>query len=69
MKKSFILSMTPLGWLTFGIWPLIMSIMLIVKRDQFEDPNFALITGIVSIFVGYFIIGIILGCMLKPKTA
>lgn len=66
MKTSFILSMTPLGWLTLGIWPLVMSILLIARKDQFENKEFAMITGIISIFVGYSLVGIILGCMLKP---
>lgn len=65
MKINFILSMTPLGWLTFLIWPLITSILILASSEKFENKNYAIATGIVGLLIGPMLVGFIMGFFLK----
>jgi len=59
-----------LSWITFGIYPLIIGIMVLCNLDDFKAENrgLAIAGGIVSILLSVlFIVGMIIGFILKSK--
>lgn len=54
-----------LGIFTFFIWNLVVGILLIVRRDEFENPGLAIATGILQIVLPLIIPQLICSCLLK----
>lgn len=67
LKINYILSMSPLGILTFGIWPLITTIILLVRHKEFLNSEYAIITAILGFFFFWFLVPFIMGFFLKVK--
>ncbi len=58
-----------IGIITLFIWNLVVGIRLCVHNDEFENKGLAIAVGIIQIILGGgIIVGLILSCLLKPKT-
>ncbi|MGL4952086.1 MAG: hypothetical protein ACRC4L_03835 [Mycoplasma sp.] len=60
-KKMYLLSLSPVGWFTLGIWPIIMaSLMLFKKEFRFEKRLFVVLSAVIGIssYVFFIIWGI-----------
>lgn len=68
IKVNFLLStFILLAVITFGIYPFVMSIILLVNNEKFENKGLAIATGILGLLT--IVIGFILGFFLKPRTS
>ncbi|MDE6473453.1 MAG: hypothetical protein K2K73_03485 [Ureaplasma sp.] len=68
IKVNFLLStFILLALITFGIYPFVMSIILLVNNEKFENKGLAIATGILGLFT--IVIGFIVGFFLKPRTS
>lgn len=70
IKVNFLLStFILLAVITLGIYPFVMSIILLVNNEKFENKGLAIATGILGLFTITIVIGFILGFFLKPRTS
>ena len=71
IKRNFIASTFPvISLITFGIYPLVMSIMLFLNYDRFKNIEICLACAI-SALLGiplFLFIPFIMGFILKPKS-
>lgn len=68
IKVNFLLStFILLAVITFGIYPFVMSIILLVNNEKFENKGLAIATGILGLLT--IVIGFIAGFFLKPRTS